>query len=384
MDKIINYEYNPSLDGFRAIAVFLVLMIHYGILGFGWAGVQLFFVLSGYLISRSLFIEKQKEQTLVSYLRSFYWKRSLRIFPIYFLYVFCFIIICIFTQISRLEGVIFPLFTYTINIYALLPQRVSLDGIGHLWSLAVEEQFYLIWPFVIYFASLKNLKRILIYLVLLVPVLRLLVFSTVQLYKGDLSYAGEFIYLNPFSHLDAFAIGGMIFAFQDRFINYKLSAIRRMIIIVFSIVIVVGLLNLALLMIDPSVGKIKLSLVSSGGYPWLLVKNFGYVWGYSIINLFAGIVIMGVVKYVKVIPLLANKVLVYVGKISYGIYLYHVAVLIFVHWLKAGGLIKDPFILFLLFIILTILISSFSYHFIEIYFMKFKSYRSNKKLEFKL
>src|SRR5947209_3570289 len=74
--------YIKALDGIRAFAVSLVVLFHCGYLAFGWVGVQVFFVLSGYLITSLLL--RDKESTLSNYLASFYWRRSLRIFPLYF------------------------------------------------------------------------------------------------------------------------------------------------------------------------------------------------------------------------------------------------------------------------------------------------------------
>src|SRR4029077_13536960 len=74
-----------ELDGLRGIAIALVVLFHFGLFPPGWVGVQLFFVLSGYLISDILLTEKEKP--FPAYLSRFYWRRSLRIFPLYFFYL---------------------------------------------------------------------------------------------------------------------------------------------------------------------------------------------------------------------------------------------------------------------------------------------------------
>src|SRR5689334_13554869 len=79
-------QHIKALDGVRGIAILLVILFHYGYLGCGWIGVQLFFVLSGFLITSILI--KDKGQSLKQYLKRFYWRRSLRIFPLYYLYLF--------------------------------------------------------------------------------------------------------------------------------------------------------------------------------------------------------------------------------------------------------------------------------------------------------
>src|SRR5438552_3870358 len=110
-------KYNKSLDGLRGIAILLVILYHFGYLGAGWAGVQIFFVLSGYLITSILCAEK--EQPIGFYLKRFYWRRSLRIFPLYF---GCLLVLSLVYAVSGKPPLFANrwqyLFTYTYN-YAL-------------------------------------------------------------------------------------------------------------------------------------------------------------------------------------------------------------------------------------------------------------------------
>ena len=76
----------PSLDGIRAVSILIVIGFHLGFLGFGWAGVQIFFVLSGYLIT-GILVADREQYSLTPYLKRFYWRRSLRIFPVYYGYL---------------------------------------------------------------------------------------------------------------------------------------------------------------------------------------------------------------------------------------------------------------------------------------------------------
>lgn len=87
----MSINYTASLDGLRGYAVLSVILFHCGILYWGWLGVQLFFALSGFLITLSLFSGKEKSFKL--YLKNFYVRRALRIFPLYFLFLFIVFII---------------------------------------------------------------------------------------------------------------------------------------------------------------------------------------------------------------------------------------------------------------------------------------------------
>ncbi len=104
----------PTLDGLRGIAVTLVLLLHFGYLNGGWIGVQLFFVLSGFLITGVLVADRPAP--LGAYLRRFYWRRTLRIFPLYYGYLallgLCY---AVWGRPAELPDNAVPLVTYTYN-----------------------------------------------------------------------------------------------------------------------------------------------------------------------------------------------------------------------------------------------------------------------------
>ena len=152
----------PALDGLRGIAVLLVLAFHCRYFFppwmeksarptldvLGWSGVDLFFVLSGYLITGILLDTKDSS----SYFRTFYARRSLRIFPLYFSFVAAVLLLAQW----RVHG-----FWYLTYLSNWQPGHGVNDGyLSHLWSLAIEEQFYLIWPAVVWFVPPGRLKWI--------------------------------------------------------------------------------------------------------------------------------------------------------------------------------------------------------------------------------
>src|SRR5882672_10627261 len=166
-------QHIKALDGVRGIAILLVILFHYGYLGCGWIGVQLFFVLSGYLITSILL--QERSQSLGAYLKRFYWRRSLRIFPLYYLYL----LVLLGTYLALKIPPAFSdqwiyLFTYTYNVRQVLPNYDGSQLLIHLWSLSVEEQFYLIWPLLVFVFAAHRFRTLLIALVVAVPLLRLL------------------------------------------------------------------------------------------------------------------------------------------------------------------------------------------------------------------
>jgi peptidoglycan/LPS O-acetylase OafA/YrhL len=147
-----------SLDGLRALAILAVMLFHSGAPGVraGWIGVDLFFVLSGFLITTLLLGERQRFGRIK--LRFFWARRFLRLMPIYFLYVAGITIAIIATPAVSLtvhhgwtpKMLVFSMWTYWFNYLPLGGIWTGQYLTGHLWSLSVEEQYYFIWPVLLY------------------------------------------------------------------------------------------------------------------------------------------------------------------------------------------------------------------------------------------
>jgi len=165
-----NLKYYSQLDGLRAFAIIMVMIGHWIawdtenpiLKNSPWGhGVILFFVLSGYLISNILFELKENiNAKLISTkqaLKTFYIRRFLRIFPLYYLLIFY-----LYTINFANTREIFPwLVTYTSNILQA-KTGAYIGDFNHFWSLAVEEQFYLIWPFLVLFVNGKKVMKIIV------------------------------------------------------------------------------------------------------------------------------------------------------------------------------------------------------------------------------
>jgi peptidoglycan/LPS O-acetylase OafA/YrhL len=195
------------LDGLRGLAVLAVILYHASVFEppsagagavlraaarFGWAGVDIFFVLSGFLITRILWASRGAE----NYYRVFYTRRVLRIFPLY--YVSLLVLVLVF-RVGAGESAWYWL--YASNV------KMTLDGwpaapLSHFWSLAVEEQYYLVWPFVVSLLSRRALIGLCGGLLLVVPAARVAGFV---LGAPDV---GLYV-LTPF-RLDALAAGSLL------------------------------------------------------------------------------------------------------------------------------------------------------------------------------
>ncbi len=177
-----------ELDGVRGIAIVGVTLYRFSkeldpatspalatarnFFSVGERGVDLFFVLSGFLITGILLNTKSKS----GYFRNFIARRALRIFPLYF----ATLLVCMFVIPSLLATTVFDLprsnqwylWTYTPNFYMAWENSWCFGPLDHFWSLAVEEHFYLLWPFAVYFLSLNALLRVSVGIVLGVGVIR--------------------------------------------------------------------------------------------------------------------------------------------------------------------------------------------------------------------
>ena len=162
----------PSLDGLRAISILLVLLAHFSIglmAHLGNFGVRMFFLISGFLIT-ALLLKEYDRANCIS-LRNFYVRRILRIFPAFYAYMAVVFVLASFGLIRLLPGDMLHALTYTMNYHVVRSWYVN-----HIWSLSVEEQFYLLWPAVLVFAGIKKARRVAVVTILLVPVIRLIMY----------------------------------------------------------------------------------------------------------------------------------------------------------------------------------------------------------------
>jgi len=215
-DRIMPSERHfPALDGLRGMAALMIVWHHFmqftpvhekwlahfaRFFGFAWSGVDLFFVLSGFLITGILVDSKSRNH----YFRTFYGRRILRIFPLYYGVLVLVLLIAprvgIQTGVAPSSHIFF--WTYTSNFYFAYGGWQA-NYLSHLWTLAIEEQFYLVWPLVIFFAT--RLERLRFGL--------LAAFFSVSLLRCILYFSGinfSTLYLSTETHCDALLLGGYL------------------------------------------------------------------------------------------------------------------------------------------------------------------------------
>ncbi len=233
VDGTESSHYVPALDGIRGLAIGLVLFFHFfdrrafydvaptlaldqwvmRLVSLGWAGVDLFFVLSGLLITGILYDAKGEP----AYLRNFFARRALRIVPLYATFLVAIILIAplVFRDDRSLQilwGNQAWYWTYSVNWWAAIDPLTDRGAYsnGHLWSLSVEEQFYLIWPAIVLLASRRVLVGVCMFCVVGAFAFRVALINDVSPINAlGISNVLSAYTLMP-ARMDALAIGGLL------------------------------------------------------------------------------------------------------------------------------------------------------------------------------
>lgn len=316
----------PGLDGLRAIAILLVFAYHGHLIEFGWAGVQLFFVLSGFLIT-GILLDMKDSLDRRDYFVKFYGRRFLRIFPLYYFYLALMAVVVSWLLSAGVRpnymriylDQVWSAVLYVYDFFYRAPGFQQSQFLDHFWTLSVEEQFYIVWPLIILLVPRQNLKRLFILFIFLGIVCRSLLYFVYLSGSNAWVFREPFelvIYSLPFSHLDAFAFGAYIS-------RYSIPSPKGQLLLFALLVPVAGFM--ATYFATGSIG-----LISSLGYDLPLRVGYQFIWGPTLLNYFFVLLIYGVVRERILISLLDVSWLRFIGKISYGIYVYHFPVMWFV------------------------------------------------------
>jgi peptidoglycan/LPS O-acetylase OafA/YrhL len=314
----------PALDGLRGIAVLLVLWTHIptgvfpggvdyarGLVFPGYLGVDIFFVLSGFLITRILLVDREKDFPL----RYFLLRRFFRIFPIY--YMTLALMVCFWA----VPGIGWCA-VYLSNFY--FPFNTDPSPLQHTWSLAVEEHFYLLWPLLVYRLSPARSRGVALFvmipfalvcavLVILSPYLEATKEWILQMRKNGTidsdTWVVQLIYMGSMCRFSSLALGSL-FAFMEGWIHRK----ARM---AFFIAVIAFLLGEGAIQYTLHIG-VRESPAIQLFWPLIRLAAFTVISG--------SIVLAGVTSgSIRRLPsfLLDNAVLRWIGRVSYGLYLYH-------------------------------------------------------------
>ena len=340
--------FRTDLEGLRGIAILLVVLFHAAVPGFGggFVGVDVFFVLSGYFITRSL--DREVEDTGSIDLNVFWGRRMLRLSPSLLIVIAATLGIA-FTLYAPIDRQGVAGFARHVSVYA---GNVSLassardyfsttdNPLLHTWSLAVEEQFYLVWPFLILFAPKRHLLPLIAIVVAIGPAFRFCGANFLGL--GEVALVAL-----PFSSLDTLGLGGLLALLQRQRNTRGLAWLAALSVAGFCTFV---LLHLIFGFQDTSGSSLARTALAPAllGVVWLAARGVPGPFG----------------RLVELPPL------IYLGRISYGLYVFHnfvpagtAAVM-----RKVGVMPLDtlsPALLFALNFAVLLVVSSASWHFYE-------------------
>jgi len=332
--------YFKHLDGVRAIAVLMVVWHHWydkpsNFHISGALGVGMFFVLSGFLITNILLKQQVDFQSGLAgvkakILKTFYIRRTLRIFPIYYLYVGTLIVL----GVGQAREIWPWLVGYAYNLLLFTTNNWHSGYVEHLWSLAIEEQYYLIWPFLL----LSCPPRYNQYLIAGFILLGMSTKAVLYLHAPDTQFS-KF----PFCQFDAFGLGSALSLLWQRKVNIPFAGILMWVFWAAAL-------------------SIPFKVFHFHGLSFLGQVLPLYYTGCALFIYVAAKGIKGIPGY-----FFDNSFVIYLGKISYGIYLYHLFVPDFVKWIlpQMGLPMPSREVGWILYSLLTFSICSISWFLIE-------------------
>lgn len=328
IDRGLNTGYRNDIDGLRAIAVLSVIIFHFGYLPFGYLGVDVFFVISGYLITQIIDSDISKNKFSV---RQFYLRRIRRILPLVLIIAIVALTIGFFVMLpDDLENlaqseIATNLFSNNILQFITTGDYWNVVNeykpLMHTWSLGVEEQFYLFYP-IIFLALGKNEKA----RKFILPTITLLTILSIVLFISPMYGEDYKFYLLPFRFFEI-AVGGIgALIFKEKLIEHK-----------FTPILIICLL--ILFVFDTSILSDNVRLILTVVITLLLLLSANNE------NKF-----------------LSNRIVAGIGKISFSLYLWHQLILAYVRYTKIDEISYSHLIILLL---VVLMLSVISYHFVE-------------------
>ena len=394
--------YIESIDGIRGFYVFPIIIMHLHLQHIKMPAfiphftLHLFFILSAYLISSILYKQKEKSESFKLFAKDFYIKRALRILPLYWAYILFFfgVAVVLRTVAPALEqnflGVIhdlkhygWMLLTFTFNYRELFSWSQDLSHLRchvfpHLWSISIEEQFYLIIPTLIFFLNKKSIKIISIIVVCVYPLIRTFGYiyfrDVVEMrttYGDEWNALFNFFYRSSFFQFDAFFYGLLIplIRIEKRYILYAGYFISLLLMILSQS-------YNAVLIADEQ----KISFWSAIHLPTVIYSNNQFMYMNTLYNIFGFFLIYIMINDPKSLlnKFYNAKVFRPIGKVLYGMYVYHPVFALLTLALYYGFLVKViPNIL--ADIIAIAICTTATYYFAKLSYYKFEIYFLNLK-----
>jgi len=331
-----DHGYVPEVDALRALAMTGVILMHCGLLPFGWMGVWLFFVVSGFAVSTSLLGGAGQEPLGRRAILRFHARRALRIWPVYIAFV---LLGAVYLAEAGRWGALVDMpwllsFTFNLDmIFKTYTPRNAWSGFAHLWTLSVEQQFYLVFPFLLLLRGRRARSMALLAAIAAAPAIRAAAGAAAHHAGWDAERAAFAVYAFGPAHFDAFALGTLIALYRRELTGNRRAAALA------------------------AAAALLVTLTYGGIYAWLGVARAGGISVEALRNIVSGILYgdgrQVLVYYVPVSMAVAALTgilaagpawlrlgrlpgLQAIGRVSYGGYLFHLPVLIVLLALAPG------------------------------------------------
>jgi peptidoglycan/LPS O-acetylase OafA/YrhL len=299
-------QYRPDIDGLRGLSILLVLIFHAfpSHLAGGYLGVDIFFVISGYLITKIIVGQFERKQFSIF---NFYSRRIRRLFPALVIVLAACLVLGWFSLYANefqelglhvfSGSVFYSNFTY-LGEAGYFDTHSDLKVLLHLWSLSIEEQFYLFWPFILFIGSKSSMR--------LRRIILLILFISLYYNIHILSKNPTIAFFSPFSRAWELALGGILVFIESDSINIQIAKYRNSLSLFAGLFICAGLIY-AQFKFDAKYSKMVVVLPVVGTAVLILAGQM------AILNRMV----------------FEFKPLVWIGKLSYPLYLWHWPLLVF-------------------------------------------------------
>ena len=390
-NKVQNKDHVLVYDGIKGLSCLVIMLVHYRFTTVNfpamlpYIALHAFFVLSAFLITKNLFYEKERINTFGLYIKQFYIKRTLRIFPIYFLYIFLIVGFSAVLYFLHKMPVFLAnewrnfgwlQFTFMSNLREFIAIFKGYDNyvktapvFVHLWSVSLEEQFYFFIVFVVFFCNKQVLRVMCIVAIIIFPIIRIFGYYYLLHFSNDELATTLSIAHAPFFQFDVFFYGILPNVFNLR--NFK-TTYKWMLI---SLCFLLTWATLNAFYISHQHGISFFEVIREDNY---LYRNYGIIFIDSIANFCVLCVVLTASWYPGKLKFITTKFWLVIGMPSYSIYVFQFLFLIFSFFITVFFKRHLPLALAeilgcLLFLVTTVFSSTLLFKFIEVPMFKLKS-----------
>ena len=327
-------NYIKSFDGIRGVCCISVLLVHYHFTTFNlpvslvYISLHCFFIMSAFLITKNLLRDKERSKNFAQCFKIFYIKRCARIFPVYFFYlgltIFLFLFFKIvfhknfnvYLELKRYGWMLFT-FTYNMKMWIVL-NRGYTDYLNclqypHLWSLSLEEQFYIIIIFLAWIGNKRFLQILSIFMIVVVPIVRIAGYTLLNGVTHDEHLKTLLLWQSTYFQFDAFFYGIALIVFDHKKTKVYLYLFGSVLLFI----ALWGFTNAYLSSMHT--GQSIFVTLRNDEY---FYSNYSYLFIDSVVNFFCVIWFLSVIYYPEKFTWIVNNTIVKFGELSYGLYVF--------------------------------------------------------------